>query len=849
MLTYKISYQHTFLVGLLFLLTACGGGSATQLPQTPPLPISITDIASYANTTCSIRAQDESRAGSIWCWGSNASFRMGDPAKIGKNVLKPLQIDAHANWISVSVGFHHICAVNETGGLYCRGRNSSGNIGVAVNPVASDNIYYDFIRVGQANDWQSVAITETHSCAIKTDGGLFCWGSNNAYQLASGTNAQIETPTAILKSRAIQDNSEWLKISTSSSFTCGIKNEINSNNQQIKSAWCWGWSNALGNGIFNNDPILYPLPVILPASKTNSSWIDISAGTNHACGIIEFNNSTSAVSSGSLWCWGGNIEGQSGQDNTIMRTLLVPTQVRTAENWVKVSAGFYHTCAVNTRNRLFCWGRNANVQLGALGNDSIFTPTLVGNSNEQGWISVASDRTHDCAVKQSLNTENKNQSDVWCWGRNLNGQLGNNTINLTTIPNKVINNKAINDTPNVWAQLDTGNRHSCAIKTDGTLWCWGLNSDGQLGDKTTISNLAIKQESNLYNNWLQVSSYGRHSCALRSIANSTGNSLWCWGTNFSGQLGGEIQTPGIPANVPPLLAIPTQEASLAVNWKKLSVGNGFSCALKLDDTYWCWGDNAFGKLTQEPADLTRPFDDEQRQAIAINIANNTATKWSSVSSGNDSQCGITLNNNFLYCWGENNYEQLGSKSIAKLGSAELYSATLLQVNPIGVTNSTWVSVSMGRRHACAIDFNQSLWCWGSTNNGAIGDPTVYDPLITKSISLRQISTPADSQSGIITVWKLISVHDNMSCALKLDNSLWCWGSNNNGEIGAGNKTLSPVPIQEATQSTNWKIVSASDNHTCALKLDNSLWCWGDNGDGELGNGNAFVTVPVRALFP
>ncbi len=602
----------------------------------------------------------------------------------------------------------------------------------------------------------------------------------------------------------------------------------------------------------NNNPVLYPSQVVLPATASDSSWLAVSTGTNHSCGIIASVNSTPDKPMGSIWCWGGNREGQSGQDTSVTE-ILSPTKINAAENWVAVSAGFFHTCAVKSSKRLFCWGRNANVQLGPQGNDSVFVPTQVGDNTAKSWISVVSGRSHDCAVKQTLNNEDKNQSDVWCWGRNLHGQLGNGTINLTTVPNKIINNKAVNDNANVWSTLETGGHHSCAIKTDGSLWCWGLNTSGQIGNNNTVNNTIMKREARLYTDWLAVSSYANNSCGLRPVAdnvgNKIGNSLWCWGDNFAGQLGNDFVTTTSPAK--PLISIPTREASMKIDWDKLSVGDGYSCAIKQDSSYWCWGDNSLGKLGRPPSDLTRPRNDELRQPVVVNTAadakNNIMSKWQFVSAGRNAQCGIALITNNLYCWGDNTDEQLGSASVIQNG--EKYSAIPLQVNPVGITNSVWFSVGMGKRHACAIALDKSLWCWGNTINGAIGDRAVYDPLVATVVAPLQVNTPENINAGIITRWKLISVHDNMSCAIKVDNTLWCWGANNNGETGSGTKELSPEPVQEASLSTNWKTVSASDNHTCALKLDNSLWCWGDNGDGELGNGNVFVTSPVQTVFP
>jgi len=234
-------------------------------------------------------------------------------------------------------------------------------------------------------------------------------------------------------------------------------------------------------------------------------WTQISAGSNHTCGVR---------TNGTLWCWGRNFYGQLG-DGTTVGLRKLPTQIGALNTWAEVSGGEEHTCGRKTDGTLWCWGMGNYGQRGDGTWDDQNVPTQVGLLNS--WSAVNTGGMHTCG--------RKGDGTIWCWGGNQYGQLGDGTtVVARNTPTQV---GALNS----WAEIKAGGHHNCARKTEGTLWCWGYNPYGQLGDGTTV-NKNTPAQLGVDTTWTELYPGAYHNCAGKSD-----HSLWCWGYNKYGQLG------------------------------------------------------------------------------------------------------------------------------------------------------------------------------------------------------------------------------------------------------------------------------------------------------------------------
>ena len=318
------------------------------------------------------------------------------------------------------------------------------------------------------------------------------------------------------------------------------------------------------------------------------------------------------------------------------------------------------------------------------------------------------------------------------------------------------------------------------------LWCWGLNAYGQLGLGTTLLYSSPVQVGSL-TNWRQVSAGIDQETAIK-----TNGTLWCWGLNTYGQLGNGTTTS---------YSSPIQVGSLT-NWKQVSVGEFYNAASKTDGTLWAWGYNNHGQLGNGTT-----------TSYSSPIQVGSLTNWKQITAGNFHTAAIQIDGS-LWTWGYNAQGQLGNNN-----SGTDYSS------PIQVGYLTnWKQVAVGEFYNAAIKTDGTLWTWGYNNYGQLGNGTTTS-----------YSSPI--QVGSLTNWKQVSCgYNGFTTAVKNDGTLWAWGYNANGQLGNGTVTSYSSPIQVGSL-TNWKQVSCGYNgFTTAVKNDGTLWAWGYNANGQLGNG-------------
>jgi alpha-tubulin suppressor-like RCC1 family protein len=227
------------------------------------------------------------------------------------------------------------------------------------------------------------------------------------------------------------------------------------------------------------------------------------------------------------------VNGQLGTGNRTNVTR--PHQVTTpaATSWISVSAGENHTCAVRADATLWCWGANFLGQLGTGGTTGNDVPQQVTSPAADGWASVSAGGQDTCAVRAD--------GTLWCWGANINGALGLGTTTGQSLPQQVTTPASTG-----WARVSMGGGHTCAIRGDATLWCWGSNFQGQLGIGSNTEQARPQRVSvPARTGWTLITSGAHHTCATH-----TGHALWCWGLNRTGELGlGSTTDQNLPQQV------------------------------------------------------------------------------------------------------------------------------------------------------------------------------------------------------------------------------------------------------------------------------------------------------------
>ena len=361
---------------------------------------------------------------------------------------------------------------------------------------------------------------------------------------------------------------------------------------------------------------------------------------------------------------------------------------------------------------------------------------------------------------------------LWAWGQNTTGQLGDNTTTGKSSPVQTVTYGA------TWKLIDCGGYHTCAIKTDGTLWLWGTNSLGRLGNNTTTDRSSPVQTVTFGTNWKLVSGGIYHTSAIK-----TDGTLWSWGYNNYGTLGDNTNANNKSS--------PVQTVTFGTNWKLVSCGRYNTAAIKTDGTLWSWGRNTHGQL----GDNTTTDRSSPVQTVTF------GTNWKLVSCGSTHTAAIKTDGT-LWSWGYNYYGELGNNA-SGLGT---YKSSPVQTVAYG---TNWKSVSGGVSYTAAIKTDGTLWTWGQNPSGQLGDNTTTGR-----------SSPVQTVT-YGTNWKLVDCGGYHTCAIKTDGTLWLWGKNTTyGELGDNTTTNKSSPVQTVAYGTNWKSVSAGFYHTSAIR-DNS----------------------------
>jgi alpha-tubulin suppressor-like RCC1 family protein len=369
--------------------------------------------------------------------------------------------------------------------------------------------------------------------------------------------------------------------------------------------------------------------------------------------------------------------------------------------------------------------------------------------------------------------------ELWVWGSGGFGQLGGNTITNITTPVTTFAGGAN------WKQVACGTVHTAAIKTDGTLWGWGRNTSGELGDNTQINRSTPVTTFAGGTNWKQVAGGGSHTAAIK-----TDGTLWTWGDGANGNLGDNNAANRF---TPPHVRLtPITTFAGGTNWKQVACGFSNTAAIKTDGTLWNWGAGSLG-INNTSSPICTPV---------TTFAG--GTNWKQVSINNHTAAIKT--DGTLWTWGQNNSGELGvNDAINRLTPVTTFA---------GGTN--WKQAACGGFfQTAAIKTDGTLWTWGINSFGILGN--------NKNINIDGLytSTPVTTFAGG-TNWKQVACGSFHTVAIKTDGTLWTWGSNSGGQLGDNTTTNRSTPVTTFAGGTNWKQVSGGFDYTAAIKSTDTL---------------------------
>ncbi len=409
----------------------------------------------------------------------------------------------------------------------------------------------------------------------------------------------------------------------------------------------------------------------------------------------------------------------------------------------QVVLGDDHSAAITENGDLYCWGNNDGGQVGNGSTNPQLTPVKVLGNVKQAALGDY----HSAAITEDGN--------LYCWGINYSGQVGNGTKTDQLTPVKVLGNVK---------QAVLGTNHSAAITEGGNLYCWGKNYSGQVGNGTKSDQLTpVKVLGNVKQAVLGTT---------RSAVVTENGDLYCWGNNEVGQVGnGTVLDQLTPVKV-------------LENVKQVVLGDYHSAAITEDGNLYCWGINSSGQVGNGT---------KTNQLTPVKVLGNVKQ---AVLGANHSAA-ITEDGN-LYCWGKNYRGQVGNGTKTD------------QLAPVKVLDSV-KQVVLGYGYSAAITENGDLYCWGFNDYGGIGNGTILDQL-----------TPVKVLENV----KQAVLANSSSAALTENGDLYCWGYNLNGRVGNGstNNQLTPVKIFDGTGSViEQKICVFSTEKSLSVKTGESMW--------------------------
>lgn len=631
--------------------------------------------------------------GSLWVWGQTA-VNLGLLGDASNTILySPVQIMAGSSFVFCGAGHFALSAIDTLGRLWTWGINSSGECGLGVVGLVSSPT-----QVGSLTNW-----TKCFGGSVFNNTMFYINSASEMYGAGGNGNGELGVGDTISRSSPVQVSGSWTMVSGRIGGTIGLQT-----NGDIFT-WGNGDSGALGNGTIG--------PSLSVPVKIGSNYSYVTGGRGTACCFA-------IDTSGALFSWGNNIFGQLGLGDTTNRSS--PVQVGALTSWSRVSSSAA-TIGIQTDGTVWGWGLNDNWQIGDGTVERKSSPVLIGNYSTATIFETSSGKTTShwhlvdntvyytgAGVSIALNqggyggigwnqltpffvdqTETYQSVSIggnvaaavtgdgrlFTWGLNGLGQCGQNSTQL--VYSSPVQVGALSN----WSIVACGSEFVIALKTDGTLWAWGSNSNGCLGIGTSTGFVSSPVQIGSGTDWGSISANEFNWLAIK-----TNGTLWANGLNTSGKLGlGDTTNRSSPVQVGAL-----------TDWSQVDAGHSHTLAIKTNGTLWAWGNNTLGELGLSTT---------VSQSSPVQVG--AKTDWTKISAGRNVSAAIDASNR-VYTWGQGVSGALGNGTTTNISS------------PVQVgSDQVWIDVMT----ASAAESNQTtyflkndgaLWSSGNNIHGQLG---------------------------------------------------------------------------------------------------------------------------------
>lgn len=675
-------------------------------------------------------------------------------------------VPAISNAIEISSGSSHACALINGGSVYCWGANGSGQLGNGTTslPVTTAVKVLNITTAINISANMSASDRNRHSCAVLADGTVKCWGLNSSGQLGDGSITDRSTPVSVSGATGVT------QVSAGGIHTCILKS-----NGTVS---CWGMNTygQLGNGTSTASRT----PVSVDGI---SDAIAIGSGENFSCALL---------STGAIKCWGQNTSGNLGNGSSL--DALTPTSVSGISTATEISVGPQTVCALLQDATAKCWGANESGQTGNGLTSSAFSPVAVVGLTGIAQISAGYSQT--LALMEN--------GEVYGWGSNTSFKnrnfVGPGVQLIATPAQRVGLNQKLKPTPTITGETKVGATLSTVIGNwdSGTTlqYQWtrnGKDISGENGTTYITGDLDLGQ-----------------AISMRVVSKKLG---------YFAQVA--IAEPVFIDGVGTLNATPNTTFA-----SKVAVGNSYACAIQLNQSIQCVGENSIGQLG------VGSYRNETSTVTVTGI-----TSALDIVASYDQTCAL-LEGGGVACWG---YKELGNNSA---------NSSTTPVSVTGISNA--VAIQQSDLMVCALLTDASLKCWGMGSLAPM-DMGIFDltqlsrgtgrmcavflhRMVTCDYSITTIWSGSTAGRGVdigVRDIREIAAGGNFTCAITDSGSIKCWGTNSAGQLGVGNYTATSQ-IMTVSGISNAVQISAGSEHVCALLANNTVKCWGRNYDSQVG---------------